>query len=339
MDTEGGSGYTVAHANNTMSLSMNFQTPLPPPAALLASLFIVAAAGCSKTPPGVSVAEGRIALSEGRYEEAIPHLRAAAKAFSDSPAAWYNLGMANLMAGHNRAAEKALRRAVSLAEGTDDTDALSALGEARRRRGHPDLAAAAYRVALEKAFRKPRILAGLAACELDQGNVGAAERLLAEALQSGAKDPVVLFNAAVLHARPDSIASDPSSQTKAANCLVGFLRLAPSDRWPEKHDEAVRRLAELNARRPVEIQERVDELLFRAAAADRAGQTARACELASEALNLDPSNPDSLARQISFLRKRGRAGDFDKARANEALGHVLFPSDVRFAPPGEEVPL
>lgn len=335
MDTERGSGYTGPHMKLNDGFSMRPPATGFAPVALFAAL-LIAAAGCSRTPPGVSVAEGRIALTEGRYEDAIPHLRAAARAFRDSPAAWYNLGMANLMAGHNRAAEKALRRAVDLSEGTDDTDALSALGEARRRRHHSDLAAAAYRVALEKAFRKPRILAGLAACELDQGNVGAAERLLAEALQSGAKDPVVLFNSGVLHARPDSISSDPSSQTKAANCFVGFLRLSPPGQWPEKREEAVRRLAELNAKRPAEIQERVDELLFRAAAADRAGQTVRACELASDALNLDPSNPDCLARQVSFLRKRGRAGDLDKARANEALGHVLFPSDVRFAPPTGE---
>ena len=94
----------------------------------------------------------------------------------------------------------------------------------------------------------------------------------------------------------------------------------------------MRRLAALNENRPVPIREKIDELLFQAAAADRSGQIARACELASDALNLDPSNPDCLARQVALLRKRGRPGDAEKALANEALGHILFPSDVRFAP-------
>lgn len=301
-------------------------------AAAVGLAVLALAESCSRTPPEVALAEGQRALAEGRYEESVPLLRTAASAYRDSPVAWYNLGMANLMAGHNRQAEKALRKAVSLCEGTDDTDALVALGETRRRRGRSDLAAAAYRVALEKAFRKPRILAGLAACELDQGNVGAAERLLEEAIEGGARDPVALFNAGVLFSRPDSLATDPSSQTRAANCFVGFLRFTGADNWPERRADAVRRLAALNENRPAPIRERIDELLFQAAAADRSGQTARACELASDALNLDPSNPDCLARQVALLRKRGRPGDAEKALANESLGHILFPTDVRFAP-------
>ncbi|MBR1608354.1 MAG: tetratricopeptide repeat protein, partial [Kiritimatiellae bacterium] len=97
-------------------------------ALLAAASLAAAAAGCSRVPPAVAVAEGQRALSEGRFEEAIPLLRAAARANKGETDAWYNLGMANLMAGHNRAAENAFSKAAALAASTDSSDALVALG-------------------------------------------------------------------------------------------------------------------------------------------------------------------------------------------------------------------
>ena len=284
----------------------------------------LAAAGCSRVPPNAA-SEGQKALRAGDYERAIPLLRAAAKAHPQDAAVFYNLGTANFLALHNRAAEEAFDRAVELSRDTDDWAPLVARAETRRRRGRLDDAVNDYQAALGKANRVAGLVAGLAACEMDRGNSGTALALLEEALTTDPGDPVALYNAGVLHASGRlSGRSAAEEHTIAARLLQSFLVSPRARSYGEQRADAIRRLGELSSRRPPELQEKIDRLLMEAA---RAQSPAFAYEKARQAYDLDRSNSVALARMQSFALKKGEAV---RAAKIAECGRFLFPGDKRF---------
>ena len=291
-------------------------------APILAALLL--APGCGRVPPETAVAEGQAALDAGDWEKAVRMLGIAAKAHPDSADVFFNLGMANLMASHNKAAERAFLRADDLSTDPDDAAALEGLAEARRRRGNFKGAANAFEAAIRKVNYRPYLRAGLAACEMDQGFNGSAKDLLDTALAENPDDPVCLYNAGVLY-----LDKFPEFE-KAVSCLYRSLVSPASRAYPEQCAEAARRFSSLGAIRPEEVENKVDDLMTKAAGAARAGDAEKACALASSAFKLDPSNAGILKRQIAFLRRRGHPGDEEKARGNERLGALLFPGDARF---------
>lgn len=284
----------------------------------------LAAAGCSRVPPNAA-SEGQKALRDGDYERAAVLLRAATKSHPQNPAVFYNLGTAYLLAGHNRPAEEAFDRAVELSRDSDDWAPLVSRAETRRRRGNLQGAVNDYKAALGKANRLPDLIAGLAACELDRGNPGTALALLEEALTTDPGDPVALYNAGVLHASgrlPDRDAA--KEHTEAARLLQTFLVSSRAANFADQRADAIRRLGELAAHRPPELQERIDKLLMEAA---RAVSPAFAYEKARQAYDLDRSNSAALSRMERFARK---TGDAHTADAIAECGRFLFPGDKRF---------
>ena len=273
------------------------------------------AAGCSRVPPNAA-SEGQKALRAGDYERAIELLRAAGRAHPKEAAVFAN---------HNRAAEEAFDRAVELSRDTDDWAPLVARAETRRRRGDLDGAVNDYQAALGKANRVASLVAGLAACEMDRGNAGTALALLEEALTTDPEDPVALYNAAVLRSSgrlPGR--SAPEEHTESARLLQKFLVSPRSLACAEQRADAIRRLGELAARRPPELQEKIDRLLMEAA---RAQSPAFAYDKARQAYDLDRSNSAALARMGRFARLKGDA----RTAANIAeFGRFLFPGDKRF---------
>lgn len=268
--------------------------------------------GCSRIPPEQAIAVGQKALADGDYETAVLNLRVAARANPQNDIAFYNLGMAQLLAGKAKAAESSFAKAADLGRSGESTDALVGLAEARRRQGKLDLAAAAYEQAMSKADRKPRLLAGSAAIEMDRGNYGAAKLRLDEALAADPLDPVAQFNYAVLCARKDSEFFD---LTASARSFAAFATTLCQPEFADMQADAVRRLHSLAALRPPEVEATVDNLMV-------GGKIANV----KEAYKLDQSNPDILARLIKLLRKNG-----EKTRADKLAEHfrVLFPDDVR----------
>lgn len=278
--------------------------------ALLLSFGLLA--GCSRIPPEQAVAAGQKALAEGDYETAVENLRVAARANPQNEIAFYNLGMAQMLAGQAKAAETSFAKAADLGRSGEGTDALVGLAEARRRQGKFDLAAAAYEQAMSKADRKPRLLAGSAAIEMDRGNYGAAKLRLDEALAADPLDPVAQFNYAVLCSRKDSEFFD---LTASARSFAAFATTLCKPEFADMQGEAVRRLHSLAELRPPEIEAAVDNLML-------GGKIANV----KEAYKIDQSNPDILARLIKLLRKNG-----DNKRADALAEHfaVLFPDDIR----------
>lgn len=290
--------------------------------AVLAASF--AAAGCSRGPANAA-SEGQKALRAGDFERAIPLLRAAAGRHPQNADVFYNLGTANFLAQHNRAAEEAFDRAVELSRDSDDWAPLVARAETRRRRGDLEGAVNDYKAALGKANRVSGLISGLAACEMDRGNVGAAFALLEEALTTDPGDPVALYNAGVLHASGRlSGRSAAEEHTDAARLLQTFLVSPRSADCAEQRADAIRRLGELAGRRPPELQEKIDRLLMDAA---RAQSPAFAYEKARQAYDLDRSNSAALARMERFARAKG---DSRLAGSIADCGRFLFPGDKRF---------
>ena len=292
---------------------------------------VLLSAGCSRTPPNAA-SDGQKALREGDYERAVALLGAAARANPDQADLQYNLGMANLLASHDREAEEAFDRAVKLTRYTDDWAPLVARAETRRRRGKLDEAVTDYASAMGKANRLPSLLAGLAACEMDAGNVHAAAANLEEALTNDPDEPLALYNAGVLHASGRLAPAEPAHEhTLAAEFFVRFLTSSRAQDAAEQRADAVRRLHALAAARPAELQDKIDTLLMKSA---RAQSPAYALDRAVEAFRLDQSNPVALARMVAAAREcRNDA----LARTLAARGRLLFPGDRRF-PPAEARP-
>ena len=151
--------------------------------------------------------------------------------------------------------------------------------------------------------------------------------LLDEALTTDPADPLTLYNAGVLHASGRlSGRSAPEEHTEAARLLQSFLvsAYARSGACEDRRADAIRRLGELAARRPPELQEKIDRLLMEAA---RAQSPAFAFDKARRAWDLDRSNSVALSRMERFARTKG---DARLAGQIAECGRFLFPGDKRF---------
>lgn len=293
--------------------------------AMLAAAFC--AAGCSRMSPQEAIAEGRDAVERGDWEAAEKPLRAVTRAFPSSWEAFYNLGSARLRAGRAADAVSPLAKAAKLASGTDETRPLEALAEAQRLSGDPDAAYFTLKAVEEKVYRKPWLLASLAAVELDRGNPGAAKAYLADALEIDEGEPVALFNRAVLESRPGPDYDHPA----AARDLAAFLLSSRSDPFPDMRADAVRRMAALDASRPDSVTETLDALLL--AAHDPRRTLRERVVKAADAVKADWSNPGALAWYVNLLRQ---SGDVARAELNVRRGRTLFPLDPRFGAPAAE---
>jgi tetratricopeptide (TPR) repeat protein len=295
------------------------------PALLRPALSCVAAAalcGCSRVPPQEAVAISEAAVQAKDWESAEPALRSVVRAFPSSWEALYNLGSARLAAGRASEAISPLSKAVKLVAGTSETRPLEALAAAQRLSGDPDSAYFTLKAVEEKVYRKPWLLASLAAVEMDRGNPGSAKAYLADALEIDETEPVALFNRAVLMSRPGIDYDHPA----AARDFAAFIFSPRSGQFPEMRAEAVRRIAALNASRPDSLTEKLDMLLL--AAHDTRLALGERLVKAAAAVKADWSNPAALAWYISLLRQQG---DNRLADLNTGRGRILFPDDPRFA--------
>ena len=280
------------------------------------------AAGCSRIPPEEAVARGQAALAAGRYAEAAPLLAAAARANPENPLAFFNLGMARLLSGDCRGARSAFSETLVFASGDLRRAAVQGLAESWRRAGDAEKAIEVYTKAIDDGDRSACLLAGLAGIELETGEVQAAHSHLSQAAAADPKDPTYLFNSGWLFSTDEKL-----DVTRAAERLVEFLASGSNAAlYPAQAAAARRRIAELAAKRPPALQERIDAQLVRSYETERSNPEA-SFKATVAAYQLDQSNEDALRRLVELSRA---AGDSRRVAALCARGRLLFPDEPAF---------
>lgn len=284
-----------------------------------ACLVLVFVTGCARETSDEAIAHGQSALLVGDYAKAVRHLRRAAKLNSENEVVLYNLGMAHLLATNYKAAEKAFNASDRLNK-DNNTDALEGLAQTRRLAGDYEGAISAFTRAFDKVNRKAHLIAGLAVCEMEQGNNEYARQLLLEALATDNSDPVAIYNMAVLMQKPQF-----TETAAAAEMYVRFITSSRSTTYPTERTLAIEAIQALNASRSDELQMQIDECLVRARMAKNKTD---ALNYAVDAVKLDQSNPDAFLALIKTLRSNGRTAQAEMMKKNFL---AIFPDDPRAA--------
>lgn len=284
-----------------------------------ACLVLVFVTGCARETSDEAIAHGQSALLVGDYAKAVRHLRRAAKLNSENEVVLYNLGMAHLLATNYKAAEKAFDASDRLNK-DNNTDALEGLAQTRRLAGDYEGAISAFTRAFDKVNRKAHLIAGLAVCEMEQGNNEYARQLLLEALATDNSDPVAIYNMAVLMQKPQF-----TETAAAAEMYVRFITSSRSTTYPTERTLAIEAIQALNASRSDELQMQIDECLVRARMAKNKTD---ALNYAVDAVKLDQSNPDAFLALIKTLRSNGRTAQAEMMKKNFL---AIFPDDPRAA--------
>lgn len=286
-------------------------------AVLLASLLLASLPGCNRETLNEAIGRGQTALLSGDYKAATRHLKRAVKLNPSNDILLYNLGMAQMMATDYKGAERSFDEADQI-NVDGNTDALEALAETRRLKGDYSGAIRAFERAFSKVNRKAHLVAGLAVCEMEQGHNEYAHQLLQEALATDSKDPIAIFNMAVLMQKPQF-----NKPTQAAELFSRFITSSESANFAKEKTRAIQAIAEIGSTRPEELQMQIDDLLIKAR---KAKNNADAFSLTLEALLLDQSNPDSMLALIKALKASGRAKHAEMMQSNFK---AIFPDDTR----------
>lgn len=286
-------------------------------ALILAVLVSAVLPGCNRETSDDAIRNGQAALLAGDYPQAVKHLSRAAKLNPENAIVLYNLGMAQLMTADYKAAARSFD-ASDRWDVDGNTEALEGLALARREAGDYEGAISAFERAFAKVSRKPHLVAGMAVCEMEQGNMEYAKRILEDALITDPNDPVALFNLAVLMQKPHF--NDP--QTAAAH-YVRFLMHTPPDQHVAEREKALARLKEINASRSPDLQLEIDDKIMEARSAAR---PADALLAAAQAVKLDESNPDAFWLFQQSLLKAGKSREAGLALARF---RTVFPDDPR----------
>ena len=284
---------------------------------VMAALMLACVSGCNKETSDEAIGRGQRALIDGDYKQAVYHLSRAAKLNPENDIVLYNLGMAQLLGKDYKGAVRSFDASDKLNRETDP-DALEALAHARREMGDYDGAIRAFERAFSKVNRKAYLVAGMAVCEMDQGHNEYAKQLLLEALATDANDPIALFNMAALMQKPQF--GEPQ---KAAGFYIQFLVKSRKDDFPVQRTTAVSQISAISANRPPELQMKIDDKIM---AAKTARKPATARDLATEAVLMDQSNPDSLWMLMEALKS---AGDVNNAAIIRSRFNTIFPNDPR----------
>ncbi len=157
-------------------------------ALILAVLVSAVLPGCNRETSDDAIRNGQAALLAGDYPQAVKHLSRAAKLNPENAIVLYNLGMAQLMTADYKAAARSFD-ASDRWDVDGNTEALEGLALARREAGDYEGAISAFERAFAKVSRKPHLVAGMAVCEMEQGNMEYAKRILEDALITDPNDP------------------------------------------------------------------------------------------------------------------------------------------------------
>ena len=285
--------------------------------AILAALTIACVSGCNRESSNEAIGHGQNALQNGDYPTAIRHLKRAVKLNPGNEILFFNLGMAQLLAKDYSGAITAFDQAEKL-NIDGNTEALEGLAEARRQMGDYAGAIQAFERAIEKVNRKAHLVAGMAVCEMEQGNDENAYELLQQALGTDNHEPVALFNMASLMMKPKY--NEPQ---KAAELYARFLLESVKSTYPQERARAIEAIKTIGANRPAALQMQIDDLMM---AAKTTKSPAESLKQAAEAVRLDQSNPDALWELLERLSAAGHKKDASVIRLRF---QTIFPDDPR----------
>lgn len=283
----------------------------------ISALMMACLSGCNRETSDEAISRGQHALIGGNYEKAVYHLKRAAKLNPENDIVHYNLGMAQLLEKDYKGAAHSFDLSDKLNRETD-TAALEALAHTRREMEDYDGAIRAFERAFSKVNRKADLVAGMAVCEMDQGHNEYAKQLLMEALATDGNDPIALFNMAALMQKPQF--GEPQ---KAAGFYIQFLVKSRKSDFQAQRAKAVSQIREISANRSPELQMKIDDKIM---AAKMAKKPATARDIATEAVLMDQSNPDSLWVLMESLKA---AGDINNAGIIRNRFNTIFPDDPR----------
>ncbi|NLB70229.1 MAG: tetratricopeptide repeat protein [Lentisphaerae bacterium] len=286
---------------------------------IMCVLSLIILQGCNRETSPEAISRGQTALKNGKYQEAIKHLKRAAELNKNSDIVYYNLGMAYLNNHEYKLAATAFEKSEKLCV-DGSTHALEGLANAHRQMNEYEKAQNAIRRAFGKVNRKAHLVAANAACEMGQGNFANAEKLLSEALITDPKDPVALFNMAVFKKKPQI-----NKPPKAVNFYIKFLMLTAKTEFSKEREIAIEAIRAINVARPGDVEVAIDQRMVDAASTK---DPISAAILIAEAYDIDRSNPDIL---WSLIRKLEEAGKKREARAWQRIFSEVFPYDERSA--------
>lgn len=276
---------------------------------LAAALFLIA--GCAREPFETNLAKGQQALREGD-PAAAGHLRQAARAKPESATLAFNLGMAELKAGRLSRAAAAFTRAEARCDGSS-IDALLGLARVRHLQKRWKAAENAYELALERAGRRPDLLAAMAATEIKKGQPESAITLLSEALSQDPAETVALYNMACLQ-------RDAFQDPGAAIAYFGhFLKLAPGaeNEARTKAEASVQMLGNVMP----STSARAEAFILKSRQATRMEESV---EFAERAVAEDPLSADALWNLATILKN-----DSKRVESVYARFYRFFPDDSR----------
>lgn len=275
--------------------------------AVLVLLLVVVVVGfsscsCNRESFEDAVRLGQEDLSKGDYENAAYHLKRASKLSPEDYTILINLGMAYFEMEEYSSAANSFEKAVLI---NPSEEALEALAVTRLKQKLYDDAINVYTKAITEYGRKSNLIAGIAACQVRQGNSKYAFDLLQEALNDNPKDPIALYNMATLKA-------DNNDVVEAANYFVLFFEVVDPVVNAEQLKQAQMRFAELISKYPEDKKAAANVCYTKAVNFYRQKDLVNAFKETINATRLDPTEPNYVALLIGISNNVNRPENVER---------------------------
>lgn len=253
---------------------------------------------CNRESFDDAVRFGQEDLRKGNYDDAIYHLKRAAKISPEESrfTVLINLGMAYFEVGEYASAANVFEQAIII----DPTkEALEALAVARYKQGLYAESIQAYTQATTEYGRESNLLAGIAACHIAQKNIRYAQDILLEAYSKNSNDAVVLYNLAVLK-------KDCNEYVDAANYFVRFFEVVDAKEQKKQLELAREHFADLVAKYPKDLKSKANDSYTNAVNLYRKNDLVASFREAVNASRNDPTEPTYTALLIAISKKVNR---------------------------------
>ena len=274
---------------------------------------------CNREPFEDAVRLGQDDLKNGNYKQAAFHLKRAAKLSPDNYVILINLGMAYFSGEEYSSAANAFERA-ALINPTEEV--LEALAVTRLKQDMYGEAINAYTQAITEYGRKPNLIAGIAVCQHRQGNTKYAFDLLQEALSEDSKNPVALYNMAVLKYETNDIVA-------AANYFITFFEVVDVVNNQEQLNQARARFAEITSKYPEENKHLAQAHYTNAVNLYKQDDLVGAFKETIKAARINPTEPTFVALLIGISKKVGRTDNIQRLNTRLKNGFPEYLENLR----------
>lgn len=258
---------------------------------------------------------GQADLQNGKYDDAIYHLKRAAELEPENAVNLLNLGVAYFKQEDYSAAADAFEKATQI---NPTAESFEAFAVSRYMQGRYDDAINIYSNAFVKCGRKSNLLAGQASCHMRLGNTKHALTLLQEAYNNNPNDPTTLYNMATLRA-------DRNEYYEAANCFVRFYEFADPEADKPQLEQAHKRFEQISANYPKDKKKAAVDFFNKAVDSYKKGkrnnnadEIQNAFKNALYAIQQDPTEP-TYTSIIILICKELKEKEMDKLSKDDSL--------------------